>query len=94
VRFTGWFTKRGKGAFDGYRRRFFVLTGTTLSYYISEGAGFGAELKGTIKIKPGTTAEVREGQCWRQSCCPHDLAFHDKRKLFPRWAVSWVANAC
>ena len=48
--------------------RFFVLTGTTLSYYISEGAGFGAELKGTIKIKPGTTAEVREGECWRQSC--------------------------
>lgn len=62
VKFTGWFTKRGKGAFDGYRRRFFVLAGTKLTYYISEGAGFGAELKGTIKIKTGTEAEVREGE--------------------------------
>mmetsp|Transcript_13881 Transcript_13881/g.35727 ORF Transcript_13881/g.35727 Transcript_13881/m.35727 type:complete len:1095 (+) Transcript_13881:72-3356(+) len=70
VRFTGWFTKKGKGTFDGYRRRFFVLTGTKLTYFISEGAGFGAELKGTIKIKPGTTATVEEGEIYIATPAP------------------------
>lgn len=27
ILFTGWFIKKGKAAWDGYRRRFFVLTG-------------------------------------------------------------------
>jgi hypothetical protein len=70
VKCTGWFTKRGKGKMDGYRRRFFVLAGVKLTYYISEGAGFGAELKGTLQIKSGTSAEVREGEIFITSPAP------------------------
>eukprot|EP00041_Stephanoeca_diplocostata_P028004 m.782060 g.782060 ORF g.782060 m.782060 type:complete len:307 (-) comp23288_c0_seq6:282-1202(-) len=60
ILFTGWFTKKGKAAWDGYRRRFFVLTGDQLRYYVSEGVGMGSHQKGTIHIRPSTVIRTKE----------------------------------
>ena len=54
-RFAGWFNKLGSGRLDGWRRRYFVMDGRFLRYFVSEGGGNGAEEKGRIEIRAGTT---------------------------------------